>query len=118
MSIKDRIKNLIRKYLKSFIPEIFPDIISDILPVALNQYYLPEGWQTGYGVYSHVLVDNRSLVHIGEGSFLNHRVGLYVGSGSAEITIGKNVFIANDSIITTCSHEIGPSEKKSRPCYI
>ncbi len=111
---KNFLKKLIRKCLRRFLPEILPECLPNALPNAMH--YLPEGWHNGYNVYSHVFVDNKKLVHIGKGSFLNHNTGLYVGSGDAQITIGENVFIANDCVITTCSHEIGTSEKRAGKC--
>lgn len=104
MKIKFFIKSIIIKYIKRLLPEI------------LSDYYLEEGWHDGYNVYSHVFVDNKSHVHIGKGSFINHNTGLYVGGGDAHITIGENVFIANDCVITTCSHEIGDSNQRAGAC--
>lgn len=116
--IKNLLKKLIRKCFRLFLPEILPECLPEALPKVLPtaMHFLPEGWHNGYNVYSHVFVDNKDLVHIGKGSFLNHNTGLYVGSGKAHITIGENVFIANDCVITTCSHEIGTSDKRAGTC--
>lgn len=101
---------------KSFIKKQMLNLLRRLMPEIMEDYYLPEGWHDGYNAYSHVFVDNKSLVHIGQGSFLNHNNGLYVGGGNAHITIGKNVFVANDCVITTCSHEIGTPNQRAGTC--
>ena len=116
MSLKTRLRNWILKRLEHWLPNVLPKVLPKAIYEAEQKYYLPEGWHNGYNVYSHVLADNRSQIHIGEGSFINHNCGLYVGSGDAHITIGKNVFIASDCVITTCSHEIGAPEKRAGTC--
>lgn len=101
MKIKTIIKSIIIKYAKRWLPEI------------LSDYYLPEGLHGEYYTNPFVHIDNIKLVNIGNGSFINSGTCLYVGRGNAHITIGENVFIGPNCIITTISHNIGSSKKRA-----
>lgn len=110
MTIKERVRGWILTRLRHWLPLVLPDI-QPARPD--DRYILQKGFHDGFYTNAHVIIDEPSKVHIGEGSFLNHYCILTAGIGDAEITIGKDVFVAYNCVITTVSHEIGSSEKRA-----
>ncbi len=52
-------------------------------------------------------------ISIGKNSFLNQNCSLYTGYDQAKITIGENVFIGMDVLLTCISHEIGYKNQRA-----
>lgn len=73
------------------------------------------GKRKGAPTKRNVYIESLKKVKAGNGVLINHGVHLYIGlNNDSQITIGNNVAIGLDSIITTNSHIIGNREKRWR----
>ena len=64
-------------------------------------------------IRSNVLITNPNKVIIGDNCFINHGVSILLGGSEYGVTIGNNVYIGPNSLLTTITHKIGGENKRA-----